>query len=143
MRKKLFISLLFACALISLLSVHIVHVRLGLSGSLGTEVFLLAVAMALYMIVSLIYIMRRYGQGGARIEQGAVEAPLTNGLADNTHWLWGVFYVDRGDPSIMVEKRWGFGYTLNYGNPKALIFAGSFLVLFLTLIGVGLSTTVL
>jgi uncharacterized membrane protein len=29
----------------------------------------------------------------------------------------GPFYADRGDPSIFVPKRYGIGYTLNFGNP--------------------------
>ena len=67
------------------------------------------------------------------MEAGTVEAPLTNGLADNSHWVWGLFYVDRDDPSIMVEKRFGFGYTFNYGNRSAILIVGTFLVVSLGL----------
>jgi len=34
------------------------------------------------------------------------------GLADNAHWIWGFFHVNKEDPSIMVEKRFGVGYTI-------------------------------
>ena len=53
-------------------------------------------------------------------------------------WVRGLFYVDRDDPSIMVEKRFGLGYTLNYGNHSVLIVA-TFLLLSLGLIALGLS----
>ena len=75
------------------------------------------------------------------MERGTAEAPLTNGLADNTHWAWGLFYVDRNDPSIMVEKRFGLGYTLNYGNRKAILIVVSFVVLSLSLVVLGLIAT--
>ena len=31
-------------------------------------------------------------------------------------WKAGIFYVNRDDPSLFVEKRFGVGYTLNFGN---------------------------
>ena len=31
-------------------------------------------------------------------------------------WKWGVFYFNPDDPSILVEKRSGLGYTLNFGT---------------------------
>src|SRR5450759_5705179 len=40
-------------------------------------------------------------------------------LADNTHWVLGAFYVNRHDPSVFVEKRFGLGYTcLLYTSPS-------------------------
>jgi Family of unknown function (DUF5808) len=30
-----------------------------------------------------------------------------------------MFYVNRQDPALIVEKRFGFGYTLNFGHPAA------------------------
>jgi uncharacterized membrane protein len=29
----------------------------------------------------------------------------------------GVFYSNTGDPALLVPKRYGIGYTLNFGNP--------------------------
>jgi uncharacterized membrane protein len=31
-----------------------------------------------------------------------------------------MFYINRDDPSIFVERRFGFGYTINLGNWKAV-----------------------
>jgi uncharacterized membrane protein len=31
-------------------------------------------------------------------------------------WKWGLCYVNPADPSILIEKRFGVGYTLNFGN---------------------------
>jgi uncharacterized membrane protein len=57
------------------------------------------------------------GQGGARLGPAAETA--TDRLADR-YWKLGVIYVNRGDPSLFVEQRFGFGWTLNLGNPRAL-----------------------
>jgi len=61
------------------------------------------------------------GQGGAR-HAGAAAAghppPVGDRTADS-RWKWGLLYVDAADPAIFVEKRFGFGYTLNFGNRRA------------------------
>lgn len=36
---------------------------------------------------------------------------------EDSHWVGGLFYVNKNDPSIFVEKRFGVGWTLNFGNP--------------------------
>ncbi len=36
---------------------------------------------------------------------------------DDANWRAGIFYVNREDPALFVEKRFGIGYTLNFGNP--------------------------
>jgi uncharacterized membrane protein len=40
---------------------------------------------------------------------------------DDSHWKGGLFYFNRNDPSIFVEKRFGVGWTLNFGNPIGYI----------------------
>ena len=35
-------------------------------------------------------------------------------------WRGGFFYVDREDPALFVPKRYGLGYTFNYGHRAAL-----------------------
>jgi uncharacterized membrane protein len=33
----------------------------------------------------------------------------------------GIFYADRDDPALFVPKRYGTGYTLNFGRPAAVV----------------------
>ncbi|HSK11009.1 MAG TPA: DUF5808 domain-containing protein [Vicinamibacterales bacterium] len=116
--------------MLTLMSIYSIRTGLGLAG--GMPGALMAIG-ALLVVVALgggLYIAIRYGQGGARLERRAASAPLTNGLADNSRWVLGAFYVNRDDPSILVEKRFGIGYTLNFGNPKAV----ALLVLFLAIV---------
>jgi uncharacterized membrane protein len=62
----------------------------------------------------------RTGQGGARLPGYASlvdgTAPVGDRTADGS-WKLGLFYVNRGDPALLVEKRFGLGWTLNFGHP--------------------------
>jgi uncharacterized membrane protein len=45
--------------------------------------------------------------------------PAQTGRGSNTPercWKAGIFYVNHDDPVLFVEKRFGVGYTLNFGN---------------------------
>ena len=39
-------------------------------------------------------------------------------------WKWGVFYYNPADSSVMVEKRFGIGYTLNYARWESWAITG-------------------
>ena len=132
---------LLVCGMSTILSIQIV--QLGLSGirnqgdSFWISWGLMSAILLAFIFVNLIRILKIYGQGGALMENATVETPLTNGLADNAHWVLGLFFVDSDDPSIMVEKRFGLGYALNYGNWRAVLFVATFLALSLSLIALG------
>jgi uncharacterized membrane protein len=57
----------------------------------------------------------RGGQGGSRATVAAGAAPMGDRTPDSC-WKWGLFYVNPADPSILIEKRFGIGYTVNFGN---------------------------
>jgi uncharacterized membrane protein len=57
------------------------------------------------------------GQGGARLGPAAETA---TDRMDDRYWKLGAIYANRDDPSIFVEQRFGLGWTLNFGNPRAL-----------------------
>ncbi|MCX4751012.1 DUF5808 domain-containing protein [Kitasatospora sp. NBC_01287] len=41
---------------------------------------------------------------------------------DDRYWrAGGLFYVNRQDPSLLVAKRFGIGWTVNFGNPRCLL----------------------
>jgi uncharacterized membrane protein len=44
-------------------------------------------------------------------------AMKTGGSTDR--WHGGIIYYDKTDPSILVPKREGLGYTLNFARPMA------------------------
>ncbi|GHU95301.1 membrane protein [Clostridia bacterium] len=84
----------------------------------------LAIALPAYLVVTVIacVIMYRVGQGGSRVKVSnapAVSAKQVN-INDDKHWLLGLFYYNRNDPAMFVEKRFGVGYTINLGKPIML-----------------------
>lgn len=129
---------LLICAFLTLLSVQIIRVRLEVIESLGSGVWWVAGAVAVCGAGFVIWIIKGYGQGGSLREFGSAKTPLTGGLADNQHWLLGLFYFDRDDPAMMIEKRFGFGYGLNYGNRNAMLFVVVVLALFAGLIAIAI-----
>lgn len=46
----------------------------------------------------------------------ALEQPTSD---DNKHWKAGVFYVNSADSAIIVPKRFGIGWTINFARPGA------------------------
>jgi uncharacterized membrane protein len=79
----------------------------------------------------------RAGQGGFRLARASTPAgspPATADRDDDRFWKAGFLYVNRDDPALMVAKRFGVGWTVNFGNP-----AGWLLVAALVGTPVGLS----
>ncbi len=84
----------------------------------------------LFSVGSPLYLTMKYGQAGEKLldedEQYYVDPD------EEEHWKFGLFYFNREDPSIFVEKRFGVGTTLNLGRWEAWLFIGG-LVLFVVL----------
>ncbi|GGH79442.1 putative membrane protein [Pullulanibacillus pueri] len=57
------------------------------------------------------------GQGGSRIKVGEGKQGEVIHREDDRYWKLGLFYFNRKDPSIWVEKRFGVGWTINFANP--------------------------
>ncbi|HAU35446.1 MAG TPA: hypothetical protein DCW76_14390, partial [Lysinibacillus sp.] len=51
---------------------------------------------------------------------------------EDRYWKGGLIYMNRQDPSVFVEKRFGVGWTMNLANPRGYIVIGlPFLLLLL------------
>jgi uncharacterized membrane protein len=68
--------------------------------------------------------MLQQGQGGTR---GLAVAPRD--IASDDAWLGGILYFNPSDPVVLVERRMGVGWTLNLGNPRAVMFVGAILLM--------------
>lgn len=53
-------------------------------------------------------------------DEGEEDTGLTH-REDDKYWRSGLFYVNGEDPALMVPRRFGLGWTLNFGNPTAVI----------------------
>jgi uncharacterized membrane protein len=62
---------------------------------------------------------------------------------DDRYWYGGLFYNNPDDPALLVPKRYGLGWTVNFGNPqgKLLLIGTLLLPLVLALLGILISGT--
>ena len=57
-------------------------------------------------------------------DEGEKDTGLTH-RDDDKYWRGGLFYVNREDPALLVARRFGVGWTLNFGNPRtAMLLVG-------------------
>jgi len=132
------VTSLLSTALLTLTSISAVQVAIRPTERLPPAAMVVGGLLMVVVLGGSLLIAWRYGQGGSRLEGASASAPLTNGLADNARWVLGLFYVNREDPSLFIENRFGFGYTVNLGNPKAVAL---FLAFILLVLGLPLGST--
>jgi uncharacterized membrane protein len=83
-------------------------------------------AIAILPLIALVFVLVRF----ARQSRDVTDANDLRGDATlDDNWYGGMFYFNREDPAIVVEKRFGFGYTLNMGNPVAWAITGMLVAL--------------
>jgi uncharacterized membrane protein len=89
---------------------------------------------AAILLVGSLELVRR-GQGGMRLAPEGHEEVVSDRTPDQC-WKWGIFYYNPDDPALMVEKRFGIGWTVNFAHRGAWIFIG--LTLFLLVVSIGM-----
>jgi hypothetical protein len=73
--------------------------------------------------------MFRVGQGGQRAATARTREDTHGDATPDEAWkIGGLFYFNPKDPALWVEKRIGFGYTLNMGNSNAWLLIGMMLL---------------
>ena len=96
-----------------------------------TEILSMLVTIALIIVATLILVGATiaipivYGQSGSRLVKRLEE----NGdiIADNDeHWKAGIFYWNKDDASLILPKRFGVGWTMNWARPAAWLIVGGF-----------------
>jgi uncharacterized membrane protein len=67
----------------------------------------------------------RTGQTGWKLYPGAVEKPNEEQVVDDDqYWTGGLVYHNKEDESLLVPKRYGLGYTFNFGKRFVWILIG-------------------
>lgn len=100
-------------------------IAIDLDNTIFLQVLLFAVVMTAPIILSL-----KLGQGGSNLKDVVdenIDNSVTN-IDDDTFWKLGLIYYNPNDPSIIVEKRFGIGWTLNFGNKIAMFISIIFLL---------------
>src|SRR5690625_5256598 len=102
---------------------------------LGYEDYVIFPVIA-FLLIGAIVLSIRTGQGGSRIKIDSKREANVMDRDDDKYWKLGQFYVNKNDPSIFVEKRFGVGWTNNWAHPISWL-------LLLCLIGLGLAIPLL
>lgn len=80
-------------------------------------------AGAAVLVLAIVWLMVRGLQ--VRREMREIAGPgAFEGVAPTEGWVWGMFYCNRNDPSIWVEKRLGIGWTVNFAHPAGWLIMG-------------------
>ncbi|WP_071392995.1 DUF1648 domain-containing protein [Bacillus tuaregi] len=77
--------------------------------------FALPMIFMLLVLVGTLIFALKVGRSGKQITADSTES--MEDYDDDQYWKGGLFYFNKSDPSIFVEKRFGVGWTLNFANP--------------------------
>lgn len=115
--------------------------QLGFANILSQQAaFWIPLSAASALIIAAIILAVKTGQSGSRVRLGKSTDGSVIRRDDDKYWKWGSFYVNKDDPALFVEKRFGVGFTLNFGRKSAvMIFFG----LLVFIIGIVILTTAL
>jgi uncharacterized membrane protein len=64
-----------------------------------------------------------------RVRDAGEEASGLTHRDDDRYWRGGLFYINREDPALLVPRRFGLGWTFNFGNPRAAMLLAGVLAL--------------
>ncbi|WP_342510797.1 DUF5808 domain-containing protein [Sporosarcina sp. FSL K6-1522] len=127
----LFITSVLLTILLGFLHLTIIHEGLGNAAVM----FALPLGFLLLILIGTAIYAFKIGQSGSRIDVSFEDeaVPGITAVDDDQYWKFGVFYVNKNDPSIFVEKRFGVGWTVNFGHPVGYLILFGPLVLILAI----------
>jgi uncharacterized membrane protein len=73
------------------------------------------------LLVALVLVLLWHPQRSQRKASTSANRQPTSEIFrdDDRYWYGGFFYNNPDDPALFVEKRYGLGWTLNFGHPQA------------------------
>lgn len=114
------------------------------SRSLGVVPELIAIAVAL--VFGTTALLPIHGNPRFALMVTAIVIPITIAVAvvvamkqrpslpPGGRWVAGVFYYNPSDPAVLVEKRFGLGWTFNFAHPVSWVFVAAVVVVPLAVI---------
>lgn len=75
----------------------------------------------------------------SNLEEMGERSGFSDGITDiddDRYWKGGLFYFNKEDPSLFVEKRFGIGWTINFARPMGylIVFIPLIIILFIALL---------
>ncbi len=101
------------------------HPRNVMRGS-NPEILIAELAGLLTLTFVAVLVLARMGQGGGRLavspdKSGCEHAEPVGDRTDDCYWKLGVVYFNRDDAAVVVERRFGLGYTLNFARVETWV----------------------
>jgi uncharacterized membrane protein len=130
--RRVFLKGLLACEfLLALVGACITAMPIVTSPQSRQGITLLVIVAAMAFPLALLSYLgiaasRAMGRG-ATAEAG--RPPSRGDGTPDSCWKKGMFYVNRDDPALWVPKRFGIGYTLNFGHRGAWVILGILLAI--------------
>jgi uncharacterized membrane protein len=97
---------------------------------------IIPIVIAIVMVIFSVYVSIKIGQGGSRIDfnNGSKGDSKVSNIDDDKYWKLGnTIYVNKDDPALFVEKRFGIGWTMNFGRKESIIILAVFILLIVLL----------
>ena len=91
---------------------------LAFAGVVTADQSLVALVVIIGAILPNLAVSLVYGQAGSRLLRRMTASSALD-YDDDELWRLGVFYVNREDSSVVVPRRFGIGWAMNWGNPKS------------------------
>ena len=88
------------------------------------------------LLIVLVFVLLWHPQRSQRKANTPADRQPTSAVFrdDDQYWSGGFLYTNPDDPAMFVPKRFGLGWTLNFGHPRAKLFLITMLVLLLVLV---------
>jgi uncharacterized protein DUF5808 len=126
-RVNVFVIVLVGYGMAIMLSTVTLEAIPAFAGILSARLWIVMLPMMLFNFGVALW-MVRVGQGGQRAVPAAARERRGDATPDQAWKIGGLLYFNPNDPAIWVEKRVGFGYTLNIGNSSAWLLIGMMLL---------------
>lgn len=88
------------------------------------------------VLIAIVLVLFWHPQRSRRITSIPADHQPTSSVFrdDDRYWAGGLFYNNPDDPALFAPKRFGFGWTLNFGHPQSKRFIIIVLTLMLVLV---------
>jgi uncharacterized membrane protein len=102
----------------------VINIQIIIAATMGGIGILYGILFWFMPRLTVVVALARLGQGGSRMAANDQKASTGSAvpIGDRTpdrYWKLGVFYFNRDDSAVFVEKRFGLGYSLNFARPTA------------------------
>ena len=122
-RAECLLLLIGGATLTAVLGVPMILMMAELVSPVVTIGLIVLVVLAFTVAAAVVSLV--YGQSGSRLLK---RLDASGGMiADNDeHWKAGIFYWNKDDASLILPKRFGVGWTMNWARPATWVIVGGF-----------------